>query len=62
MEVVGNETEGDEDEEDVRPGSKEEIFVGFYPPGLVFRDAEEGNDSVLVRRSAPVTVRTEAVL
>lgn len=51
IEMVRDEAQRNKHEQDVRPGSKQEILVGFDPSRLAFRDAKEANDSLRIRMS-----------
>lgn len=62
MEVVREEAQRDEDKHDVQPRAEEEEPVGLDPPWLVLGNAEDANDTFLVREPVDVAVRAMAVL
>ena len=60
--MVREEAQRDKHEHDVRPRPEKEEFVGSNPSWLVFRYAEEADDTFFIREPACMTVNAVAVL
>ena len=62
MEVVCDKAQRNEHEGQVHPRAKKEKPEGFDPARLIFGHAKEADETLLVRESVYMTVRTMTVL